>query len=89
VANNLENLGFLLSLEGDLPGGRTKYEQALAIASEIGGKHLECTLLWALADLLYLQGNLPGAEKMLERVESIGVCCWRKGLLQALEPRRP
>ncbi|MFY9697255.1 MAG: tetratricopeptide repeat-containing protein, partial [Rhodoplanes sp.] len=73
TAENLNDLGFLIQLQGDLTGARPFLERALAIREKVlGPEHPETARsLHNFARLLQAQGDLAGARPLLERALAI------------------
>jgi tetratricopeptide (TPR) repeat protein len=73
TAENLNELGFLLRLQGDLAGARPLLERALAIREKVlGPEHPDTARsLNNFAQLLQAQGELTEARPLLERALAI------------------
>ena len=73
TAENLNDLGFLLRLQGDLTGARPLFERALAIREKVHGPDDPVTAesLSNLGLLLQAENDLPGARPLLERALAI------------------
>ncbi len=78
TARSLNNLGFLLTVQGNLAGARPLYERALAIREKtLGPEHPQTAQsINNLAGLLKLQGDFAGARPLYERALAI----WEKTL---------
>ncbi|PYV60078.1 MAG: hypothetical protein DMG95_14395, partial [Acidobacteria bacterium] len=53
--------------EGKLDGALELYQDAKAHFEKSGDKNNASTALTNIADIMYLQGNLPGAEKVYKQ----------------------
>jgi tetratricopeptide (TPR) repeat protein len=73
TAENLNNLGFLLRLQGDLRGATPLLKRALAIREKVHGPDDPVTAesLSNLGLLLQAENDLPGARPLLERALAI------------------
>ena len=73
TAENLNHLGFLLQLQGDLTGARPLFERALAIHEKVlGPEHPDTARSFNnFALLLQAQGDLAGARPLFERALAI------------------
>jgi tetratricopeptide (TPR) repeat protein len=73
TALSLNNLGYLLQVQGDTPGARPYHERALAIREKVlGPDHPDtATSLNNLGGLLDSQGDLAGARPYYERALAI------------------
>ena len=73
TATSLNNLAFLLKLEGDLLGARALYERALTIyQNALGLEHpLTATALNNLGRLLQAQRDFAGAQPLFESALAI------------------
>ena len=73
TAENLNDLGFLLQLQGDLTGARPLFERALAIREKVLGPDHPVTAesLSNLGLLLQAEDDLAGARPLFERALAI------------------
>jgi non-specific serine/threonine protein kinase len=78
VGTVLEELGAVLSGQGDLPAARRHFEEALSLARELGNKRELAAATNALAQFHRMQGELDTAEPLYEQM---------LGLARALDDR--
>jgi tetratricopeptide (TPR) repeat protein len=70
VSKTLNALGAVAMSQGDYPGARRRWDQALELAAgEVGSdaRHTEAFVLANLGDLAFEEGDLDGARELLER----------------------
>src|SRR5215475_4904332 len=71
LANSLQMLGMLESMEGDLDGAIRTFEEALALVGEIGAREDEALMQVRLAGLWIRKGDLDSAREHVRRAQEM------------------
>jgi serine/threonine protein kinase/tetratricopeptide (TPR) repeat protein len=71
AANSATNLGYVLTLSGDLAGAKEIYEESLTTYKELGDKKGTAAALTSMANLSRSQANLKNAQSMHEQALAI------------------
>jgi serine/threonine protein kinase/TolB-like protein/Flp pilus assembly protein TadD len=66
IADGLLNLGMFLAESGDLEEGRGMEQEAAGIYRQLGNRGVEMAM-GNIAQILYWEGDLPGAERVLKK----------------------
>ncbi len=71
LANSLQMLGMLESMEGDLDGAITTFEEALALVAEMGAREDQALMQVRLASLWIRKGDLDTARQHVLRAQQM------------------
>ncbi|MGH2653800.1 MAG: adenylate/guanylate cyclase domain-containing protein [Actinomycetota bacterium] len=94
-ARAMTALGGLAYWMEDVPATRRAYEEALAMARELGDRRMEAEGIYNLAYVPAYEGDIPGAAKMIERAAAMfeelemprgtADCLWILGIVARLQ----
>jgi predicted ATPase/DNA-binding SARP family transcriptional activator len=71
LGNSLQMLGMLESMEGDLDGAITTFEEALALVAEMGAREDQALMQVRLASLWIRKGDLDTAREHVRRAQEM------------------